>query len=182
MKSLKDSLEWSFEKLKNNSTTFSKLTIAFLNSSRSIAQICDQVIVFEDFDERVLRCLSVIDEFLFLIIFETKLLMSTNIKSSNLWFVRKKSRIWKLIFSIWLMIFSFINSWFDHLQSKTKMNKIVILISFKKRMKERSSLDVERWKSRWRREKKMKRKDERAMSFVESIESWTRHVKWTRRN
>jgi hypothetical protein len=121
MKFLKDSLEWFFEKLNDNSTIFSKLVIVFLNFSRSIAQTWDHVVLFEDFDDRVFRVdFDVIDEFLFLITSETKLLMSTNIRSSNLWFVRRKSRIWKLIFSIWLMIFSFINSWSIIQQAKQR--------------------------------------------------------------
>jgi hypothetical protein len=159
---LNDSRECSFEKLNDKSTTFSKLIIVFLNSSRSIAHVCDQVMLFEDFEKRVFRDLSMIDEFLFFIIFKTKLLMSTNTRSSNLWFVRRKSRIEKLIFLICSEMSSFIKSLINHSKSNAMLEKIV---KISKTIKRRSSDNDVKWMKKWRKEKRWKEKMKRRRDF-----------------
>jgi hypothetical protein len=75
-------------------TIFSKLITVFLNSSRFIVQICDQEKFFENFDDRVLRVnFDVIDEFLKMWS-NRKDLISTEIRSENLWLVLTKSCNW----------------------------------------------------------------------------------------
>jgi hypothetical protein len=173
---LDDSRESSFEKLNDKSTTFSKLMIAFLNSSRSIAQIWDHVLFFEDFDNRVFSTdFDVIDEFSSLITFKTKIFVSADTMSSNLWFVRRKSRIWNLTFLTRFEMSSFIKSWIDHLESKAMLKKS--WDDQKTTSSKNSNREMMlRWVNWEEKEKRMK-KSERTKEFCE-IDSHTSRESW----